>query len=130
MPRDRPADWRAIRSGAGGVRIVGCGQADHQPALRDVAGGIATSYPGSYTFDFWRSRIDSMALVSETELVDAAIVMLQETGHLPEGAGAASLAAVLHDPQRYKGRRVVILLSGGNSEQVIWDRLTAEGTRK
>jgi threonine dehydratase len=91
------------------------------------AGGLATSYPGSYTLNYWMDRVDSMSLVSEEALVDSAIVMLRETGHLPEGAGAAALAGVRNDPERYKGRTVVILLSGGNAEQVIWDRLTAAG---
>jgi threonine dehydratase len=91
------------------------------------AGGLATNYPGSYTLEYWRDRVESMSLVSEEALVDSAIVMLRETGHLPEGAGAAALAGVRNDPERYKGRTVAILLSGGNAEQVIWDRLTALG---
>src|SRR5680860_1445158 len=91
------------------------------------AGGIATSYPGTYTFGFWRDRIDSFTLVSEHDVVEAAITMLNDSGHLPEGAGAASLAGVLHEPERYAGRTVVILLSGGNFEQVIWDNLSSRG---
>jgi threonine dehydratase len=92
------------------------------------AGGLATNYPGSYTLDYWRDRVDSMALISEEALIESAIMMLRETGHLPEGAGAAALAGVRDDPGRYKGRTVVVLLSGGNAEQVIWERLTTTGT--
>jgi threonine dehydratase len=92
---------------------------------RTFAGGIATSYPGGFVFPLIRSRVDEMALVPDEELIEAAIVMLAETGHLPEGAGAAGLAALLADPGRYVGRRVVLILSGGNFEHVIWQRLTA-----
>jgi threonine dehydratase len=88
------------------------------------AGGLATNYPGRFTFDYFKQRADRVDLVSEEELVSAAGTMLRTTGHLPEGAGAAALAAVLADPDRYAGRKVVILLSGGNVEPLIWDRLS------
>jgi threonine dehydratase len=103
------------------------GKAVTSERCETFAGGLATNYPGSYTLDYWMDRVDSMSLVSEVALVESAIVMLRETGHLPEGAGAATLAGVLNDPERYKGKRVVILFSGGNAEQVIWDRLAASG---
>ncbi|MGD9714268.1 MAG: threonine/serine dehydratase [Thermomicrobiales bacterium] len=96
------------------------------PLCETFAGGVATSYPGHYTFQYWKSSIDTVHLVSDDELIDAAMVMLRETGHLPEGAGAAALAGILKHPERYKGRTVVALLSGGNAEPLIWDRL-AEG---
>ena len=90
------------------------------------AGGLATSFPGSFTFPFIRDRVDELVTVPDEALIEAAVVMLAETGHLPEGAGAAGLAALLADPVRYAGRRVVLILSGGNFERVIWQRLTAE----
>jgi threonine dehydratase len=90
---------------------------------RTFAGGLATSVPGLYTFPFIRDGVDDIVLVEEEELQDAAIVLLQETGHLPEGAGAAALAALLADPPRYAGRRVVLILSGGNFEAAIWERV-------
>ena len=89
------------------------------------AGGLATSVPGLYTFPFVRDRVDHFVLVEEEALLDAAVVMLRETGHLPEGAGAAALAALLAEPWRYAGRKVVLVLSGGNFEDVIWDRVRA-----
>jgi threonine dehydratase len=87
------------------------------------AGGLATNYPGHFTFPYWATRTDHVRLVSDDDLVDAAVTMLAATGHLPEGAGAAALAGVLADPERYRGRTVVILLSGSNAERVILDRL-------
>lgn len=87
------------------------------------AGGLATSYPGGLTLPLLRSGVDHMALVSEAELQEAAATMLAETGHLPEGAGAAALAGLMADRGRYAGRRVVLLLSGGNFEPAIWNRL-------
>ncbi|MCC6792923.1 MAG: pyridoxal-phosphate dependent enzyme [Thermomicrobiales bacterium] len=87
------------------------------------AGGLATNYPGHFTFDYFKGCTDLVTLVGEDDLVSAAATMLHATGHLPEGAGAAALAGVLADPGRYAGRTVVILLSGGNIEPLIWNRL-------
>lgn len=102
--------WRAGQS----VRLDRCAT---------FAGGIATSYPCSFAFSFIRSGVDEMALVSEEALVQAALIMLEDAGQLPEGAGAAGLAALLADPARYSGQKVVILLSGGNFEPAIWNAL-------
>jgi threonine dehydratase len=95
-------------------------QSDH---CTTFAGGVATSYPCGFAFPFLQSGVDDMVLVSDEQLVDAAVTMLAETGHLPEGAGAAGLAALLANPGRYAGQRVVLLLSGSNFEPTIWKRL-------
>jgi threonine dehydratase len=87
------------------------------------AGGLSTNYPGGLTFAYWKSQVDRVDLVSEDDLVSAALLMVRSTGHLPEGAGAAALAGVLADPARYANRTVVILLSGSNAEATILDRL-------
>jgi threonine dehydratase len=93
-------------------------------APKTFAGGLATSVPGLYTFPILKDGVDDFVLVEEEALRDAAIVMVRETGHLPEGAGAAALAAVLVDPARFADRRVVLVLSGGNFEVDIWQRLS------
>jgi threonine dehydratase len=104
--------WRAGRP----VRLDRC---------ETFAGGLAASYPGSFAFPFIRSGVEDMVLIGEQALIEAAAIMLEETGQLPEGAGAAGLAALLADPDRYIGQKVVILLSGGNFEPAIWSRLCA-----
>jgi threonine dehydratase len=87
------------------------------------AGGLATSYPCSLAFPLIRSGVDDMLLVTDEALAEAAVVTLAETGHLPEGAGAAGLAALLTHPDRFANRRTVLILTGGNFEPVIWERL-------
>jgi threonine dehydratase len=93
------------------------------------AGGIATTYPGQLTFPFLRDGVAEMVLVGEEAIQEAAIVMLAETGVLPEGAAAAPLAALLADPDRFAGKKVVLLLTGSNFESAIWERLTSAGSR-
>jgi threonine dehydratase len=89
------------------------------------AGGLATSYACRYVFPFIRAGVDDVLLVADAALRDAAVVMLAETGHLPEGAGAAGVAALLAHPVRFAGRRVVLLLTGSNFEPGIWAALTS-----
>lgn len=102
--------WRARRE----VRLERC---------ETFAGGVATSYPCSVAFQFIQAGVDDMALVSDEDLIEAALTMLAETGQLPEGAGAAGLAALLADPDRCRGHKAVVVLSGGNFEPAIWNRL-------
>jgi threonine dehydratase len=97
------------------------------PRCDTFAGGLATSYPCSFAFPFIRTHVDDMLLVSDKAIREAAVVMLAETGHLPEGAGAAGLAALLANPRRFAGQKVVILLTGGNFEPSIWDAMRGVG---
>ena len=60
-------------------------------------------------------------LVPESRLAEATRLMIEKTRNLVEPAGAASLAAVLHAPDRFAGRTVAIVCSGGNisPEQLV-----------
>jgi len=109
-----PAVYESWRAGAL-VQLAEC---------TTFAGGVATSYPCAFTFPLIQQFVDDMVLVSDDALVEAAMIMLAETGHLPEGAGAAGLAALLTDPARYANQTVALLLTGGNFEPVIWEQLT------
>ncbi|MSP12063.1 MAG: pyridoxal-phosphate dependent enzyme [Chloroflexi bacterium] len=92
------------------------GQPQRTERSETFAGGLDTTYPGSFTFPYILRYVDEMVLVGDEALRQAARQMLAETGHLPEGAGAAGLAALLADPARYAGQKTVIVLSGGNFE--------------
>jgi threonine dehydratase len=58
--------------------------------------------------------LDDFVLVSEDALKTATRVMIEKTRNLVEPAGAAALAAVLGTPERFAGRKVAIVCSGGN----------------
>jgi threonine dehydratase len=79
-----------------------------------LAEGIAVKNVGKLTLEIVRQRVDDMVLVSETmiERAVAAYLALQKT--MAEGAGAAGLAALIADPDRFRGRRVGLILCGGN----------------
>ena len=79
-----------------------------------LAEGIAVKEPGEFTSLILRKLLDDMVLVSEASLESAVSLLLQIEKTVAEGAGAAGLAAVLAHPNRFKGRKIGIPITGGN----------------
>jgi threonine dehydratase len=79
-----------------------------------LAEGIAVFEPGKFTSALLTDLLDDFLLVSEHEIEAAVALLLQIEKTVVEGAGAAGLAAVMAHPEKFKGRRVGIILSGGN----------------
>lgn len=109
------------------VRVIGCQpqasyvmcasvQAGHiveqpsQPTLADgTAGGID---PQSVTFPIVQRVVDQFLLVSEEEIAAAIRLLIEQHQILAEGAGALSVASLFHEPAQFRGRRVVLVISG------------------
>jgi len=79
-----------------------------------IAEGIAVKSAGRLTRRIVRRLVDTVEVVGEPELERALTLFLNVEKTVAEGAGAAALAAVLADPGRYRGRKVGLVLSGGN----------------
>ena len=79
-----------------------------------LAEGIAVKYPGTLTQRFVAAQVDDIQLVAERHLEQAVSLLLQIEKTVVEGAGAAGLAALLANPDRFRGRNVGIILCGGN----------------
>ena len=79
-----------------------------------LAEGIAVKVPGSFTSQVLAKLIDEIVLVDEEALERALALLLQIEKTVVEGAGAAGLAAVLAHPEKFEGRNVGLVLSGGN----------------
>lgn len=79
-----------------------------------LAEGIAVKEPGEFTARVIARRVDDILLVSEESLERAVSLLLQIEKTVVEGAGAAGLAAVLSYPERFAGRRLGLVLCGGN----------------
>ncbi|MCF4167687.1 threonine ammonia-lyase [Zavarzinia compransoris] len=97
-----------------------------------IAEGIAVKTAGRITAAIARRLVDDILLVSEAELEQAVGLLLAIEKTVAEGAGAAALAAVLADPARFRGRRIGLVLSGGNIDprllgEVIRRNLVREG---
>ena len=87
---------------------------DHPCGGDTLAEGIAVKRPGAFTSQVIAERVDDIMLVSEPNLEKAVALLLQIEKTVVEGAGAAGLAAVLSDPDRFKGKTIGLVLCGGN----------------
>ena len=82
---------------------------------KPLADGIAVKTPGSLTFPYILKYVDEFVVVSEDEISCAISVLAQRAKFVVEGAGAATLAAVLYRKFKYeKNENIVCVLSGGN----------------
>jgi threonine dehydratase len=79
-----------------------------------LAEGIAVKQPGHFTSQVIAERVDDILLVDEPVLEKAVSLLLQIEKTVVEGAGAAGLAAVLDNPERFEGKKVGLVLCGGN----------------
>lgn len=79
-----------------------------------LAEGIAVIQPGLFTSKVLRNLLDEFLLVSEPAIESALCLLLQIEKTLVEGAGATGLAAVLGNRELFVGRKVGMVLSGGN----------------
>ena len=79
-----------------------------------LAEGIAVKEPGEFTSKVLAGLLDEFLLVSEAQIETALALLLQIEKTVVEGAGAAGLAAVMAHPKHFKGRKVGIVLTGGN----------------
>ncbi|BBC74149.1 threonine ammonia-lyase [Altererythrobacter sp. B11] len=79
-----------------------------------LAEGIAVKEPGQFTRQIIRRVVDDILLVDEAALEEAVSLLLQIEKTVVEGAGAAGLAALLTHRERFAGRKVGLVLCGGN----------------
>lgn len=70
--------------------------------------------PGSVSFELCRDNIDDWVILTEDDILAAIKYMLHESHMLVEGAGAVGVAALLADPTRWKGKKIGVVISGGN----------------
>ena len=79
-----------------------------------IADGIAVKAPGEITVDIIDRLADGVVTVSESEIANAILLLMERCKQIVEPAGATPLAAVLSGKLDVKGKRVVCVMSGGN----------------
>ncbi|ARA94067.1 threonine ammonia-lyase [Rhodothermaceae bacterium RA] len=92
-----------------------------------IAEGIAVKRPGRLTLPIVRQLVDDVVLVGEADIERAVLSFLQEEKLVAEGAGAAGLAALLKYPDRFAGRRVGLVLCGGNIDLMVLSSIIQRG---
>jgi threonine dehydratase len=109
-----------------GIKVVGV-EAELYPSMKNVvehgngaiggdtlAEGIAVKEPGHLTRAIIADLVDRIDLVAENDIEHAVSMLVNIEKTVVEGAGAAGLAAILAEPERFRGRRIGVVLCGGN----------------
>jgi threonine dehydratase len=122
-----------------GIEVIGV-EAQRYPSMQQalegkptdcggatIAEGIAVKQPGSLTLPVVRSLVDAILTVDERPLEEAVLLLLQIEKTVAEGAGAASLAALLAHRERFAGRSVGLVLSGGNIDPLVLSSILQRG---
>ena len=92
-----------------------------------IAEGIAVKQPGALTLPLIKRFANTVLLVDEDDLEASVLLLLEIEKTVVEGAGAAGLAALLRHPREFVGRRVGIVLSGGNIDMRLLSGVILRG---
>lgn len=97
------------------------------PSAQTLADGIAVRKVGRHTFEQVQHHIDDMVTVSESEIARAILLLLEQEKTLAEGAGAAALAALMSGRVKLPGKKVCVLICGGNIDVNVISRIIERG---
>ncbi|HXN13049.1 MAG TPA: threonine ammonia-lyase [Candidatus Acidoferrales bacterium] len=95
-----------------------------------IADGLATGRIGAIPFEVMRGRVKRVVTVDDFEIGEAVLLMLERLKLLAEGAGAAALAGALKLKNELQGKTVVLVVSGGNIDMNVLDRIIGHGLVK
>jgi threonine dehydratase len=113
-----PAAWNALHDGHLEVRQA------------TIADGIGVQSPGALTLPVIRSLVDDVVLVSEDDIEQAILMLLEVEKTVVEGAGAVGLAALRKEGERFAGKKVGLVLCGGNIEPLVLAEIIERGMVK
>jgi threonine dehydratase len=99
-------------------------------AQATIADGIAVKAPGALTLPLIRERVADVLLVGEDDIEQAILMLLEIEKTVVEGAGAVGLAALLKHRERFAGRKVGLILCGGNIEPLVLAEIIERGMVK
>ena len=106
------------------------GKIERLDSVSTIADGIAVKQPGENTFRLVSEYVDDIVTVSEDEISSAILALIEQHKMVAEGAGAVSVAAVMHNKVPVKGKKVVCVVSGGNIDVTILSRVIKRGLMK
>jgi threonine dehydratase len=95
-----------------------------------IADGIAVRRSGELTLPLISRYVDEIVTVDDEEIANAILILLEKEKTLAEGAGAASLAALLQSKTNLGKRRTVVLVSGGNIDVTLLAKIIERGLVK
>lgn len=95
-----------------------------------IADGIAVLKAGEKTLPLVKKYVDQIVTVDDEEIANAILLLLEREKTLAEGAGAAAIAAVLNHKLPLAGKKVAVLVSGGNIDVTLLSRIIERGLVK
>jgi threonine dehydratase len=134
----------AVKETSPSVRIIGV-QPSRLPSMKvaiaegkpvtlnpaaTIADGIAVRRAGDRTFPMVQKYVDDIVTVDEEEIANAILLLLEREKTLAEGAGAAALAALINHKVSLIGKRVAVLVCGGNIDVTLLARIMERGLVK
>jgi len=95
--------------------------------LPTIADGIAVGKIGEMTFEIISKYVDDIIKVTEESIAIAILHFLERKKLVVEGAGAVTLAALIEQKERFKDKKIVLVVSGGNIDFTLVDRIINKG---
>jgi threonine dehydratase len=100
------------------------------PAEKTIADGIAVRSAGEHTLPLVRKYVDQIVTVDDEEIANAILLLLEKEKTLSEGAGAVATAAVLNQKVPLSGKKIGVIVSGGNIDVTLLARIIERGLVK
>ena len=98
------------------------------PSVSTIADGIAVKQPGAHTFEYCKKFVNGVVTVTDEEIATAILALMERQKMIAEGAGATPLAAIMAGKlPELKGKKVCCLVSGGNIDVTILNRVVDRG---
>ncbi len=112
------------------VKSLADGKIERLEKVSTIADGIAVKQPGDLTFELCRKYVDKIVTVSDDEICAAILLLLEKHKLVAEGAGAVSVAAAMFNKLPIEGKKVACVVSGGNIDVTIFNRIINRGLQK
>lgn len=109
------------------ARSLAAGERVRIPVPRTIADGQQVETPGRLTFEVNRRQVNDVLLVTDRQIVTTMALLFERLKIVVEPSGASALAGVLANPERFRDRRVGVVLSGGNVDVARFGALLAPG---
>ncbi|MGD0632436.1 MAG: threonine dehydratase [Terracidiphilus sp.] len=97
------------------------------PSRTDIADGLACRTPNAQAMELIWANVARIVEVSDAEIAAAMRALYEDTHNLAEGAGAAGLAGALKEKHRIGGKRIGVVLTGGNVDRAAYAEVLAGG---
>jgi threonine dehydratase len=95
------------------------------PARTEIADGLACRLPSALAMEAIWENVARVVRVTEEEIAEAMRALYQDTHNLAEGAGAAALAGALKEKEQLRGKRIGVVLTGGNVDREAYAKVLA-----